>query len=371
MIKLAMEIIKAKDKLTDLDLEKVVNVLRDGGIVVYPTETCYGIGSLASHKKGVSKLIRYNRRPEGKAISVALRDRKMAEKYVLLNETAENIYKNFLPGPYTVISKSKENTDRRLESETGTLGIRIPDHIIPIQIVSKLDEGITATSANLSGGSTPYSIDSLLESLPEGKKELIDLIIDYGRLPRRPSSTVIDTTTSVPSVLRGTKFHEQILKSFHRTGKKISNSEQETIDIIKEFLTNKPDLKVILFSGDLGAGKTHATKAIAQYLEINEPILSPTYVFERQYKNPKTRKTLYHYDFWRLNEIESENETILKDIGLENALRDNASIISIEWPERVEGIINYINKLTQEMYIISISQTSETGREISIYQYKN
>ena len=103
--------------------EIAVKILRNGGLVVYPTETLYGIGADATNQKAVDKLTKYKNRPFGKPYSIAVVNKEMAEKYVDLNNTAKDFYKRFLPGPLTVISKGKHVLAKGVESEEGTLGI--------------------------------------------------------------------------------------------------------------------------------------------------------------------------------------------------------------------------------------------------------
>ena len=100
-----MKIIQVKKNNINQVILLATKVLKSGGLVIYPTETCYGVGVIALDKAAVSRLIKYKKRPEGKAISIAVSDIKMAQKFVKLNALAKNIYKTFLPGPVTVISK--------------------------------------------------------------------------------------------------------------------------------------------------------------------------------------------------------------------------------------------------------------------------
>ncbi|MCX6704377.1 MAG: L-threonylcarbamoyladenylate synthase, partial [Candidatus Woesebacteria bacterium] len=123
-------------------------ILKSGGLVIYPTETLYGIGADATNPKAIQKLTKYKNRPFGKPYSIAVTDQKMAEEYVELNTSAKNLYKEFLPGPLTIISKGKHKVAHGVESEDGTLGIRIPDFKLVMDIVKKLGKPITATSAN-------------------------------------------------------------------------------------------------------------------------------------------------------------------------------------------------------------------------------
>jgi len=86
-------------------IKEAVETLQKNGLVVYPTETTYGIGADATSKRAVDKLNKYKQRPFGKPYSIAAANQKMAEEYAELNDTARKIYRQFLPGPVTVVSK--------------------------------------------------------------------------------------------------------------------------------------------------------------------------------------------------------------------------------------------------------------------------
>lgn len=93
-----MKIIKCDENSAKIAIE----VLKSGGLIIYPTETLYGIGADATNPKAIKKLTEYKNRPFGKPYSIAVTNKKMAEKYAVLNKTAKNLYKEFLPGPLTV-----------------------------------------------------------------------------------------------------------------------------------------------------------------------------------------------------------------------------------------------------------------------------
>jgi len=99
-----------------------------------PTETVYGAFVDATNPKAVQKLNRYKKRPFGKPYPVAVADQEMAQDYVLLNQTAQKLYRNLLPGPLTVISKAKGKLPG-VESEIKTLGVRIPDYPLIVKVI--------------------------------------------------------------------------------------------------------------------------------------------------------------------------------------------------------------------------------------------
>jgi L-threonylcarbamoyladenylate synthase len=193
-------------KISETPLEKIIdtasNTLLAGGLVVFPTETVYGIGALATSQEAIDKLLSYKTRREGKPLSIAVDSLEMAQEYVEVNDTARNLYENFLPGPITVVSKGKHTVAIGVESETGTLGIRIPNYELVRDIVKKIGKPITATSANASYKKKPYTVEDILNNISEKQKNLIDLIIDAGVLPKREPSTVVDTTGDGEIVLR-------------------------------------------------------------------------------------------------------------------------------------------------------------------------
>lgn len=169
-------------------------ILERGGLVVYPTETFYGVGAKADSKKGVSKLLRFKGDRQG-SISIAVSNREMAEEYALIEEEGF-LYDQYLPGSVTIVSESRGVVDERLEAEDGSLGIRIPDYAFTLKMIDYFGFPITSTSANPSGGVPPCSSSDLVGS------ELIDLFIDGGELEGGLPSTVVRVTNGKVEVLR-------------------------------------------------------------------------------------------------------------------------------------------------------------------------
>lgn len=316
--------------LSDDSVSAAVKILKNGGLVIYPTETLYGIGADALNPEAVNKLVAYKNRPFGKPFSIAVTDSEMAEKYAQVNKTAKDLYQKFLPGPVTIISKGLHKVAPGVESEDGTLGIRIPSYKLVTDIVKALGHPITATSANASYKKRPYKVSDILENLSDKQKGLIDLIIDAGELPRNEPSSVIDTTLDEPVILRQGEIklseHEEVL----------STGEESTQNISKE-IWQKYEIhegkRAIVFAlqGEMGAGKTIFTKGLARAMGIEELVTSPTFALENEYSTGKQK--LYHFDAWRL-----ENSNELKALGFENLIKTK-SVISVEWAERVADII--------------------------------
>ena len=189
-----------------INSENLINeastVLSNGGVVIYPTETCYGIGVDATNPDAVAKIYKIKSRSFTNPISIAVTDISMAAKFVEINTVAKALYDKYTPGPITIISKSLGVVDPRLESADKTLGVRIPDHQLFLDIIKAFGNPVTSTSANKSGDANPYSIEDVISSIgPEGV-ELVDLMIDAGRLEENPPSTVVDTTGKDLKIVR-------------------------------------------------------------------------------------------------------------------------------------------------------------------------
>ena len=196
-----MQVLKVKALSSEKIIKTAVQVLRRGGLIIYPTETVYGVGVDATNAAAVKKLLEYKSRREGKPLSIAVTDRTMAEQYVELNDQAKKLYKRFLPGPYTIVSKGLGKLALGIESEFGTLGVRIPAFPLVLKLVETLGRPITATSANASGEKRPYMIDDIFDRLSAKQKSLIDLVIDAGPCSIE-MTTVIDLTAAEPVLVR-------------------------------------------------------------------------------------------------------------------------------------------------------------------------
>ncbi|MEK7472439.1 MAG: L-threonylcarbamoyladenylate synthase [Patescibacteria group bacterium] len=331
-----MKSTKESSKVIDV----AIKALERGQLVFMATETVYIAAVDATNENAVKKLIAFKNRPFGKPFSVGVTDIKMAEKYVILNETARNLYKRFLPGPVTIISTGKHNLAKGVEAENGTLGIRIPDYHFFQEVCKKLDKPITATSANASYQKRPYKLADILDNISEKQKKLVDLMIDAGELPHNEPSTVIDTTLDdQPVILRQGEI------KLKKKNEVLSRSEENTQNIAKE-LWQKYDSfvgkRAIIFAleGKMGVGKTQFVKGLAKAMGIKEEVTSPSYDLLNSYD------LLTHIDTWRMLNPNKE----LEDIGMKDLIHDK-SVLAIEWADRT---VTEIRKYSEEAIIIWI-----------------
>ena len=195
-----MQIIKINSNNPLLySIDKAANILKHGGLIIYPTDTAYGLGANALDEEAVRKVYGIKGRDFSKPTHVVVRDWKMIEELCFVNDLAKKLYDNFLPGPLTIILPKKKIVPDILTAGLKTIGIRIPNNEVTKILSNDLPFPYTTPSANKSGGKTPYSIDEVKKEL---NIEKIDLIIDAGKLPEVKPSTIVDLSLSPPKILR-------------------------------------------------------------------------------------------------------------------------------------------------------------------------
>jgi L-threonylcarbamoyladenylate synthase len=345
-----MQILKTKEHSSKEVIQRACEVLAAGGLVIFPTETTYGAGVDATQQSAVDKLLSYKSRREGKPLSIAVVDQAMAEEYVEANESAKRLYQRFLPGPVTVVSKTKGVVAQGVASEYGTLGVRIPAYPLVIDIVKALGKPMTATSANGSGEKRPYTVQDIFDGLSEKQKSLIDLVIDAGELPPNPPSTVIDTTLDTPVVFRQGDITLEGTSAELTTFPSASEEQTQEIAqrvILKHWNNITANGLVIALQGSLGVGKTIFVKGIAKFLGITETITSPTYVYVQQYEFTRHKQSgqLHHFDLWRI-----EKPEMIDHLGLEELFGPNR-VIAVEWPSLADQKLKELAQKAGSTYL--------------------
>ena len=181
--------------------------LKEGGLVVFPTETVYGIGCDAMNENAVKALYERKQRPKDKPLLMHLHDRKQAEKLAELDERALRLIETFCPGPLSLVVPKKETVPDLVTGGQPTVGLRFPSHPFFREMAAAFFGYIAATSANLSG--LPSAKDSgALNELDA----VADVIIDAGPTDWKLESTVLSLTGKEPVILRQGAVTEEQLK---------------------------------------------------------------------------------------------------------------------------------------------------------------
>lgn len=187
-------------KPTDVVLQEAVRILKEGGILVYPTDTVYGLAVDAFNLEAIGKLFVLKKRTQ-KPLPVIVSTMTMAKSIAEISREQEAIMKKYWPGAITFVVKKKDIVPNALTLGLDTVGIRIPKSDISVALARLLGNPITSTSANISGNKVCTTVDEVVREFSEFESQP-DYLLDGGELKELPPSTVVDLTQKTPKVLR-------------------------------------------------------------------------------------------------------------------------------------------------------------------------
>jgi Sua5/YciO/YrdC/YwlC family protein len=180
-------------------IKQAVAILKNGGVVAYPTDTVYGLGACMTDIKAVDRIFQVKGRPKGMALPVLIADLKQIEEIVTeFTPAAKRLAEEFLPGALTIILPKSADVPDIITGGGKTIAFRIPNHPVPLALVKGLGKPIVGTSANLSGQPSALTADEVRKQI--GDK--IDMVIDGGKCPGGIESTVIDLSGEKPIIRR-------------------------------------------------------------------------------------------------------------------------------------------------------------------------
>lgn len=212
-----IELIKA-DKPSQTMLRRAARLIARGKVIVCPTDTGYAFAANALDPKAVINVFNLKGRSYSNPIHIAVDSVEAAGKYAHLNRAARQLAHSFLPGALTLVLPRREIIPTLLVAGRDTIGIRIPDNRIILELAAMANVPLTATSANISGRPTPYSVKEVVEQVGE-TLEKVALVLDQGTVSARELSTIVDLTFDPPQLLRQGKVSwleiRQVLQSLH------------------------------------------------------------------------------------------------------------------------------------------------------------
>ncbi len=213
------------DKLPEtlrIQVEQGISVLKLGGLVAYPTDTVYGLGAPAFSPEAVLRIFQVKKRPQNMALPLLLSDISQIDKVaVSVPPLGRFLAEKFWPGALTIVLNKSDVVSDIITAGSDKVGVRIPNHPVPLALVRGLGAPITGTSANLSGKPSPLTAEEVQAQIGAG----VDFIIDGGRTPGGIESTVVDVTLGNPVILRqGAISREEIESKCAEYGLKVEFS---------------------------------------------------------------------------------------------------------------------------------------------------
>ncbi len=180
-------------------IRQAVDVLRRGGVIVYPTDSCYALGCHVGDKSALQRISDIRQTDRHHHFTLVCRDLAEVGKYALVDNWQYRLLRAYTPGPYTFILKASRETPRRLKHERhGTIGLRVPDHPVTTLLLAELGEPIMSSTLLLPGEDLPRTDAKEIEVILDRK---VDLILDGGNCGLIPTS-IIDLSGDRPIVVR-------------------------------------------------------------------------------------------------------------------------------------------------------------------------
>lgn len=330
-----------REKTNTEELKVICNLIKNGELVIFPTETVYGIGANALDKDAVSKIFIAKGRPADNPLIVHIADKRDIEKYVReITPVEQKLIDTFMPGPFTLILPKKDIIPDIVSGGLDTIGIRMPSNVIARGIISFSGVPIAAPSANVSGRPSGTSIEDIRKEL-EGR---VSAIIDGGETEIGLESTVVKVIHEIPVILRPGKITDKDI--IDAVG--IAKYDNKIFEkVTEEQIVESPGMKYKHYAPNTKCKMVYCEDELDQIFYINRYI--------RQYKGDVA---LLSFDEHREKIVVSDSRFIslgsknnLEEIArnIYSALRKadsiNAEVILIEGVKR-EGIgIAIMNRL--------------------------
>jgi L-threonylcarbamoyladenylate synthase len=253
----------------DVVLDEVAAIIRNGGTVAFPTETVYGLGANGMNPEAVRKIFEAKKRPSGNPLSLLVHSKEDLKKIAKnVPENALKLMDVFWPGPLTIVLEKNDSVPDITSGNLQSIGVRMPDHKIPLELIKMAGTPLASPSANLSGKPSPTLAAHVISDLT-GR---IDAIIDGGEAAIGLESTVIDMTVEPPVVLRpgavGIEALEKVIgkvEAGYKDEKTIVDNE-----ILEKLAGQKyrhyiPDTKVVLVEGESKAVSEKILELLENY----------------------------------------------------------------------------------------------------------
>lgn len=191
------------------DFSKAIKALKNGKIIVYPTDTLYGLGADIYNVDAVRKVFEIKKRPFDDPLPVAVSDIDELEKIAFVNDKSRQLAKVFLPGRLTLVLKKRSIIPDIVTGGLNKVAVRIPDNKVALELLSEFGP-LTATSANIHGKKTP---DIIKEISMQFKDEDISVYLNIGRVAGKPSTIIDATNKNIKLVRKGAIAEKEILEA--------------------------------------------------------------------------------------------------------------------------------------------------------------
>lgn len=242
--RIVTRVVKLRARST-ASLRDAATVIREGGLVAFPTETVYGLGASARNARAVKKIFTAKGRPSDNPLIVHVNSIRQARQLAHVTRDAEKLMKKFWPGPLTLVLKKKKGVPSAVTSGLSTVAIRMPSHPVARALIRMAGVPIAAPSANRAGRPSPTRAEHVLHDLDRR----IDLILDGGPTRVGLESTVVDMTGFQPVILRPGKITAAAIARALRQWTAVGKSHSRPRSPGMKYRHYAPEAKLVLVEG--------------------------------------------------------------------------------------------------------------------------
>lgn len=333
-----------KNNIESNELREVASCIRDGGLVVFPTETVYGIGANAINKDAVNKIFKAKGRPSDNPLIVHVSDKKMLNDVAKdINKIEEKLINSFMPGPITIILNKKKNIPDNVTCGLNTVGIRMPENKIAREVIKTCGVPIAAPSANISGKPSGTNIEDIKDEL----SNKVDIIIDGGNCDIGLESTVVKVKENKVIILRPGKVTPEDIR---KIGLEVKLDTHIFSDVKNEEKVESPGMK----------HRHYAPKAKSVLVDFNNDDMVSKIInilkenmkkynsiaiigFEEHRKYFEKMENIKYLEFGRIGDLDQISRNIFK--MLRKLDRDKVEFCIIEGVEKKGLGIAIMNRL--------------------------
>ena len=322
-----------KEKIDEKQLNIISKLIQDGHIIIFPTETVYGIGANAFDEKAVKKIFEAKGRPQDNPLIVHVSKKEQIYEITKnVNEIEQKLIDNFMPGPFTLVLEKSDNIPDIVSAKLDTIGVRMPENEIARTIIEKSKVPIVAPSANMSGKPSGTNIEDIKEEL----EDKVSAIIDGGETKIGIESTVVKVIDNIPVILRPGKVTPNEIE-------KVIGKVKISDKIFKEAKENEevesPGMKYRHYAPKTPCRLLYSVYEDKQVELVNEQIeINDNDVVVLAFKEHVEKINIEKDKIIQIGSIKDLN-TVMKTIfsALRNADKKNAKIILIEGTKK-EGL---------------------------------
>lgn len=329
-----------RENINKEEVKSSIKMLKEGKILVVPTDTVYGICSDATNEKAVEKIFRIKNRDKNNPLNILVSSVDMAKKYTKnFNKIAETLANKFWPGALTMVFEKNDLIPKIVTANKETIGVRIPDNEVTLNIINELSLPIACPSANISGRPS----GTVVEDIKSDFKDNVDIYIDCGPSKIGIESTIVKINENSVEILRQGKITKEEIKAL---GIKVEECKIKKEDKKRKHYKIKTP-SILIYDEDLVRKYGKIKSLISENTKKSIALLG----FDEDLKNIEENINLKMYSLGSINNLDYAMKNIYNILRkIENANYDVLIVIGIKEQDKNSSIINIFNQVCDKTF---------------------